>query len=112
MKTIVFSHLEGYLEGIAYPIHKEKIVRYAKMHHVPEDVLEVLYLLPEREYVDLIDIREGLLTIVPAPVDDGVPKKTLEQMAQEREDELQRMKHVVNLKEFTKMGDEEDHESV
>ncbi len=109
MKTIVFTRLEEYLKGIEYPISKGKIVKYAKVHHVSEDVLEVLQQLGDVQYEDINAIREGLLSI---KLDDGIPKKTKEAMQMKKINSLQKMQHDVNPNDFTQMGDEEDHESV
>lgn len=114
MKTPVLLHrVETYLEGVEYPLGKDKILKYAKVHHVPANILEILEELPDKEYHSLQEIQFPLESIIEnTPFDDGVAKKNKAKMVQEKEDKMQQMENIVNPNEFTQMGDEEDHESV
>ncbi len=105
----MIKRVEEYLDEVSFPVPKKKIVNYAKLHHVPENILDALLALPEQSYGSLQEVKEALLTV---PFDDGIPKKSIAKMEEEKVNEQQKMKQSVNLHEFTQMGDEENQESV
>ena len=49
-----------YLDGIRYPAHKRDLLRYAREHDAPEEVLRDLDRLPDREYDEWMQITEAL----------------------------------------------------
>lgn len=107
MDMSIIHHLEEFLEDIPFPIRKQGMVEEAMDSPLPANVREAIALLPDKEYLSREDVKDELLEM---PFDDGVPKKDLDTMHQEEVDD--KMDNLVNLDEFTQMGDEEDHESV
>ena len=107
MDMSIINHLEDFLEDVPFPIDKEGLVQESQDSPLPLNVREAIALLPEREYASRRELRDELLDL---PFDDGIPKKDIEIMKLEEVDD--KMDSLVNLDEFTQMGDEEDHESV
>lgn len=106
MDISAIAHLESFLEDVPFPIDRDNLMQEALDSPLPLNVREAIALLPEREYSSVADLREELLGV---PFDDGTPKKS-EDM-EETEDADDKMDSLVNLDEFTQMGDEENHES-
>jgi hypothetical protein len=50
------THVHEYLKGAAYPIEKEDILYTAIENDAPEEVLQVLEVIPEGEYSSVGDI--------------------------------------------------------
>ena len=103
----IIHHLEEFLENIPFPIDKRALVEESLDAPLPENIREAIALLPDKEYLSRDELRNELTDI---PFDDGMPKKDLDAMQMEAVDD--KMDNLVNLDEFTQMGDEEDHESV
>lgn len=103
----IISNLEDFLDDIPFPIHKHGLVEEAQDSPLPENVREAIALLPDKEYLTREELRDELIG---TPFDDGVPKKDFDTMQMEEVDD--KMDGLVNLDDFTQMGDEEDHESV
>ncbi len=101
------AHLERFFEDIPFPIHKSTLVEESLESSLPQDIRDAIVLLPDREYNSKEEITHELLDI---PIDDGIPKKDRERTELEEVDD--KMDSLVDLDEFTQMGDEEDHESV
>lgn len=107
MDMSIISHLENFLEDIPFPIHKSGLVEESHDAPLPNNIREAIALLPDKEYLTREELKNELIGL---PFDDGVPKKNLDTMQLEEVDD--KMDSLVNLDEFTQMGDEEDHESV
>jgi hypothetical protein len=107
MDMSIISHLEDFLEDIPFPIDKYALVEESYDAPLPDNVREAIALLPDKEYLSREELQSDLVGV---PFDDGVPKKDLDAMQLEEVDD--RMDSLVDLDEFTQMGDEEDHESV
>ncbi len=106
MDTNIINQLEDFFDDIAFPVHKTQLVEESQDWPLPANVREALLLLPEQEYFNREEVKGALIDV---PFDDGVPKKHLEE-SKDADDDM--MDSLVNLDEFTQMGDEEDHESV
>lgn len=48
------------LEGIKFPARRADLVRHARDHHAPSEVVERLAHLPDRRYGDMADVLKGL----------------------------------------------------
>lgn len=107
MDMSIISHLEDFLEDIPFPIDKHALVEESYDAPLPDNVREAIALLPDKEYLSREELQNDLIG---TPFDDGVPKKDLDAMQLEEVDD--KMDSLVDLDEFTQMGDEEDHESV
>lgn len=107
MDISIIRHLEEFLENVPFPIDKWALVEESHDAPLPENIREAIALLPDKEYLSRDELRNELTDV---PFDDGVPKKDLDAMQLEEIDD--KMDSLVNLDEFTQMGDEEDHESV
>lgn len=106
MDLSTISHLDAFFDDIAFPVHKHQLVEEAQDWPLPDNVRDALLLLPEQSYSSREEIKSALLGV---PFDDGTPKKDLEDL---KDDDDDHMDNLVDLDEFTQMGDEEDHESV
>jgi hypothetical protein len=107
MEQSIIQHLEEFLQDVPFPIDKDGLVQEALDSPLPANVREAIALLPDREYPTRAELKEELLGV---PFDDGAPKKDLDAMELEEVDD--KMDSLVNLEEFTQLGDEENHESV
>lgn len=107
MDLSIINQLEDFLEDIPFPIDKEGLVQEAFDSPLPTNVREAIALLPDKEYASRGELKDELIEI---PFDDGIPKKDLNRMELEEVDD--KMDSIVDLDEFTQMGDEENHESV
>lgn len=106
MDDSIINHLEDFFDDIAFPVQKDQLVSESQDWPLPQNVREALILLPDQEYRTREEIKSALTDV---PFDDGVPKKHLDEIKDEDDDT---MDSLVNLDEFTQMGDEEDHESI
>lgn len=106
MELSSMSQLDQFFDDIGFPVHKDNLVEEAQDYPLPDNVRQALLLLPVQLYSSREEIKNALLGV---PFDDGVPKKDLEDSKDADDDH---MDSLVNLDEFTQMGDEEDHESV
>ena len=107
MDISTINHLENFLEDIPFPIDKSGLVQESLDSPLPDNVREAIALLPDKLYETRTSLTQELME---TPFDDGTPKKDIE--AVELEEVDNKMDSIVNLDEFTQMGDEEDHESV
>lgn len=107
MDLSTIAHLDNFLEDVPFPIDKDGLMQEAFDSPLPENVRDAITLLPDRDYHSKAELREELLGV---PFDDGTPKKSEDAMEAEEDDD--KMDTLVNLDEFTQMGDEEDHEDV
>ena len=106
MDATLIEHLDNFFDDIAFPVDKTQLVAESQDWPLPDNVREALLLLPEQEYSTREEIKNALIDI---PFDDGIPKKHLDEN-KDADDDM--MDSLVNLDEFTQMGDEEDHESI
>jgi hypothetical protein len=105
MDASIINHLENFFDDIGFPVNKHQLIEESQDWPLPDNVREALALLPEQEY----STREEIMTaLTDVPFDDGIPKKH----AEDDIDVDDHMDNLVDLDEFTQMGDEEDHESV
>jgi hypothetical protein len=101
-------YLESFFEDIPFPIHKRALVEESLESSLPADIREALLLLPDMIYSSKEEVTRELLGQEP---DDGdTPKKDQDTLATDETDD--KMDHVVDLDEFTQLGDAEDHENV
>jgi hypothetical protein len=49
-----------YLDGIRYPASKQDLLRYAREHDAPEDVLNDLNRLPDERFDEWMEITDAL----------------------------------------------------
>jgi hypothetical protein len=57
------TQVQDYLKGAAYPIEKEDILYTAIENDAPEEVLQVLEVIPEGEYDNMIDIVREMTNV-------------------------------------------------
>lgn len=55
--------VQNYLKGAAYPIEKEDILYTAIENDAPEEVLQVLEVIPEGEYDSMSDIVREMTNV-------------------------------------------------
>ncbi len=106
MDRSIINHLDDFFENVPFPIDRDGLVQESLDFPLPDNVREAIALLPEKEYHSPGELREELLGV---PFDDGTPKKSEDEMELEEVDD--KMDSLVNLDEFTQMGDEENQES-
>jgi hypothetical protein len=100
--------LELFFENVPFPIERDALVEEALESHLPSSIRDAIALLPDHEYRSKEEVTHELLG---SPVlEDDTPKKDSDTLALEEADD--KMDSLVNLDEFTQMGDEEDHESI
>ncbi len=51
------SDLTMYLKGVDFPADKQKIIDSAKSHGAPENVIQFLNRLPDKEYVRVTELE-------------------------------------------------------
>jgi hypothetical protein len=107
MDQSIIIHLDEFLSNVPFPIDKDGLVQESLDSPLPNTIRDAIALLPDREFESRTDVKTELIGV---PFDDGVPKKDEDAMELEEVDD--KMDHLVNLEEFTQMGDEENHESV
>ncbi|MHB1006071.1 MAG: DUF2795 domain-containing protein [Chloroflexota bacterium] len=56
------------LQGISFPCSKQECVSYARQHNSPQDVLDVLQRLPDRQYFSMAGIWDAVGDIEYSPV--------------------------------------------
>lgn len=52
--------VQEYLSGINYPAKKEDLVNHAKSQNAPQDVIDTLEDLPDREYGGPTDVSSAI----------------------------------------------------
>ncbi len=62
------THLHDYLKGAVYPLEKEDVLYTAIENDAPEEVLQVLEVIPEGEYSSVGDVVRQMSN-VEAPTD-------------------------------------------
>lgn len=107
MEASVIHHVEEFLSDVGFPIDRAGLVQESHEFPLPDNVREAIALLPDKEYGSREEVKRELIDV---PFDDGVAKKDLDAMELEEVDD--KMDSLVDLDEFTQMGDEENHESV
>ncbi len=56
-------HVQDYLKGAAYPIEKEDILYTAIENDAPEEMLQVLEVIPEGEYDSVMDVVREMTNV-------------------------------------------------
>ena len=54
------NRVQDYLKGVRYPCDKQDLKDYAESHAAPNEVLQVLEEIPEREYQSAGDVARGI----------------------------------------------------
>jgi len=49
-----------FLEGADYPASRDDLAAYAESQDAPEEVLETIGALPEKEYASATDVQEAI----------------------------------------------------
>jgi hypothetical protein len=101
------KYLEHFFEDIPFPIHKRALVEESLESSLPEDIREAIVILPDMEYSSKEEVTRELMGM---PLGDDTPKKDPDTLLMEGVDD--KMDSIIDLDEFTQLGDEEDHESV
>lgn len=57
-KKVSAAQLQVYLKGMSYPANKQQIVDHAKSNNAPDNVMNFLRRLPERQYGRPTDIEQ------------------------------------------------------
>lgn len=52
------AKIQEYLKGSHYPSNKQDLVNVAKKNSAPSDVMDILNMLPEREYISPADVMK------------------------------------------------------
>lgn len=58
--SLTKSEITDFVLGVSYPASRNEIVRYAKENNFPREVVQLLIHIPNREYVDPLDINHAL----------------------------------------------------
>jgi len=54
--------LQRYLGNVTYPANKQDLIKTAKDHKAPQEVMSLLQGLPDKEYEDFTEISEEVNT--------------------------------------------------
>ncbi|RJP74384.1 MAG: DUF2795 domain-containing protein [Candidatus Zixiibacteriota bacterium] len=54
------AQVEKYLRGINYPASKRDLQNHARRNNAPEDVMDTLDMMPDRQYHSADDVAEGI----------------------------------------------------
>ncbi|MEZ0208993.1 MAG: hypothetical protein ACAH17_02345 [Candidatus Paceibacterota bacterium] len=108
METRDVSYLERFFEDIPFPIHKSVLVEESLESSLPSGIREAIVLLPDIEYSSKEEVTRELLGH--PSEDDHLPKKDPDALVREETDD--ELHPVDSLDEFTKIDDEEDHETL
>lgn len=54
------SKISQYLEGVEFPCTKDQLVMHARQRNAPQDVIDGLTRLPDRQYFSMAGIWDGL----------------------------------------------------
>ncbi|MFW5652608.1 MAG: DUF2795 domain-containing protein [Planctomycetota bacterium] len=52
--------VEKYLKGIKFPATKADLVNHAKGHDAPDDVVNTLRMMPDREFGNAAEVAKGV----------------------------------------------------
>ncbi|MEN6519933.1 MAG: DUF2795 domain-containing protein [Armatimonadota bacterium] len=54
------ANIANFLEGIDFPASKDELVNHAEDNNAPQDIIDILEKLPNREYTSMADIMSGV----------------------------------------------------
>jgi len=54
------AKVSQYLEGLDFPCTKQQCIDYARSHQAPQDVMDVLERLPDRQFFSMASIWDAL----------------------------------------------------
>jgi len=54
------SNIAHHLKGIEFPADKQELIEYAEDNGAPDEVLEVLQQMPDKEYNSMSDLMHGV----------------------------------------------------
>lgn len=57
------AELAEYLEGIHFPAIKQQLLEWAEENGAPEETLDLIRKLPNRQYVSMADVMAGCAEI-------------------------------------------------
>ncbi|MGE5297772.1 MAG: DUF2795 domain-containing protein [Acidobacteriaceae bacterium] len=56
----VTSRVINFLEGAAFPTDKQSLIAHASLGGAPEEVLQLLDLIPDKQYADLAEVADAV----------------------------------------------------
>ncbi len=56
------AYIERYVSGVGFPASKVRIVSHAKSQDAPQNVIDALEKIDDREYGGTVDLSEALVT--------------------------------------------------
>lgn len=54
------AKISQYLQGLEFPVRKQDAIEHARSHNAPQDVLDTLTKLPDRQYFSLTGIVDAI----------------------------------------------------
>lgn len=60
MAKISTGEIQEYLGGLDYPVDKNKLVSYAREQGAPQEVVDILSKIPEKQYPTPIDVNKEI----------------------------------------------------
>ncbi|MDA8218007.1 MAG: DUF2795 domain-containing protein [Chloroflexota bacterium] len=54
------AKVSQFLEGLDFPATKQQCIDYARQHNAPQDVMDVLHRLPDRQYFSMAGIWDAM----------------------------------------------------
>lgn len=54
------AQIEKYLKGIDFPSSKQSLINHAKQNNAPDDVMQLLQRMPDKEYGSAADIAREI----------------------------------------------------
>ncbi len=57
--SISITDVERYLDGLVFPADLDEIVNYAQDNDAPDEVIDALEQMPDREYSSFADVEKG-----------------------------------------------------
>jgi len=59
-RTITPVEVQNYLTGVDYPVNKDELIQSARDQDAPDEVLEILNQIPDREYQKPTDVTREI----------------------------------------------------
>jgi hypothetical protein len=57
------AELQHYLQGVSYPSRKDDLIRRARENRAPRDVLDLISILPDREFNSTVDVSRAVAEV-------------------------------------------------
>jgi len=54
------AQIEKFLKGIDFPVSKQSLINHAKQNKAPDDVMQLLQRMPDKEYGSAADIAREI----------------------------------------------------